>query len=342
VRFIVCGVGGIGGVIGGYLANAGYDVVFLSKPGPHIDAMQRNGLILVSRRGTWKIPVRIVTDASGIDPGFDDVLVLAVKCFQTEVATAQLGKRMDQDVPVFCAQNGVRNEEIVARTFRNVHGMLVTLGATRLTPGVVVHTMDGYLGIGAFPRGLTAIARETSAVLSRARLVVHTTEDIRRAKWHKLAENLNNATAGLTGLSARDTQINPEIRAWMADVWEEGARVLRAAGVDYGPLPGMPSIADRIEEYRRATGERARDESTDFEHYSSLYQDLYHQRGAVEAPWLNGEIVHLGRRAGVPTPYNDVLLELAGTMAVEREPPGKYSVSELRARVAAAWSGGTV
>ena len=66
---------------------------------------------------------------------------------------------------------------------------------------------------------------------------------------------------------------------------------------------------------------------------TSLWQDLYHRRGAVEAEYLNGEIVRLGHQYGVPTPYNSLLLERITAMAVGRALPGTYTVQQLWARV---------
>ena len=67
--------------------------------------------------------------------------------------------------------------------------------------------------------------------------------------------------------------------------------------------------------------------------HTSLWQDLYHRRGQVEAEYLNGEIVRLGRQHGVPTPYNSLLLDLITEMAVARALPGTYTVQQLWQRV---------
>jgi 2-dehydropantoate 2-reductase len=66
---------------------------------------------------------------------------------------------------------------------------------------------------------------------------------------------------------------------------------------------------------------------------TSLWQDLYHRRGAVEAEYLNGEIVRLGHQYGVPTPYNSLLLERITAMAVARALPDTYTVQQLWERV---------
>lgn len=58
--------------------------------------------------------------------------------------------------------------------------------------------------------------------------------------------------------------------------------------------------------------------------------------GTIEADYLNGEIVLLGRFHGAPTPVNDVLRRTANTFALERRNPGSMSVAELVALVDAA------
>jgi ketopantoate reductase len=53
----------------------------------------------------------------------------------------------------------------------------------------------------------------------------------------------------------------------------------------------------------------------------------------VEADHFNGEIVRLGQRPGVATPYSSLLLSLITEMAAAREKPGKYTVAQLRTRL---------
>jgi 2-dehydropantoate 2-reductase len=66
-----------------------------------------------------------------------------------------------------------------------------------------------------------------------------------------------------------------------------------------------------------------------------MWQDLYLDRRSHEADFLNGEIVELGSKLGMPTPYNSTLLELVNRMLSEGLKPGIYTPSELDAQVAA-------
>ena len=67
----------------------------------------------------------------------------------------------------------------------------------------------------------------------------------------------------------------------------------------------------------------------------SSWQSLQKGLGSIEADFLNGEIVRLGRVHGIPTPYNEVLQEVSNAMAAERAKPGKFTAQELEAQARA-------
>jgi 2-dehydropantoate 2-reductase len=221
---------------------------------------------------------------------------------------------------------------VAARYFRGVYGVMVLIGAKRLVPGEVVHTGAGPLGIGRWPTGLTELAREVVQAIGKTDIPAYATEEIAVHKWNKMAINLNNATFGLLGLSGQEAQTDPAVRAFLADVYEEGVRVLHAAGIRFEGPPGS-SIEDRIRSLRGPAPDVTVPADEEPRHRPSLWQDLHHGGGQVEADWFNGEIVRLGRAHGVPTPYSALLLELITEMARRRERPGRYTLSDLRARL---------
>jgi 2-dehydropantoate 2-reductase len=67
----------------------------------------------------------------------------------------------------------------------------------------------------------------------------------------------------------------------------------------------------------------------------STFQSLHRRAGSVEVDYLNGEIVLLGRRHGVPTPVNALLQRLANQMAREKLAPGLMTAEEFAAALAA-------
>jgi ketopantoate reductase len=187
-------------------------------------------------------------------------------------------------------------------------------------------------GRWAFPAG-TKAARDVVAALNETDLQAYPTEHITRHKWNKMLINLINATMGMTGLSTHEARANMESRRWMADVYEEGARVLQAAGVQYEGPPGRGPIEDRIRELRDANFHPPVPDSDELKGRASLWQDLYHRRGEVEADYFNGEIVRLGQQHNIPTPYNSLSVQLIKEMAAARELPGKYTIAQLRTQI---------
>jgi 2-dehydropantoate 2-reductase len=330
MRFIICGAGAIGGVIGGQLAKAGNDVIFIDKDAAHVEALRQNGLQLRGVHGNHAIPVKVVMQASEIDFRADDAIFLAVKSFHSEAACRELRQATPLPLPVFCSQNGVRNEETASHYFDNVNGVMVLIGSKRLEPGVVVQTGNGPVGVGTYPDGLSQAAEDVAAALDATDLPIYTTDQIARHKWNKMLINLNNATMGLTGFASQEGRADPEARLWMADVYEEGVRVLQAAGIQYEGPPGMGPIEDRIEELRDLDFDPGVPVDDELKGRASLWQDLYHRRGEVEADYFNGEIVNLGRQYHVPTPHCSLLVELIKEMAEARELPGKYKIQQLR------------
>jgi 2-dehydropantoate 2-reductase len=62
---------------------------------------------------------------------------------------------------------------------------------------------------------------------------------------------------------------------------------------------------------------------------SSSWQSLARGTGTIEADYLNGEVVLLGRLHGVATPVNEAVLALANRMARDGTPPGSVPIEQL-------------
>ena len=129
-----------------------------------------------------------------------------------------------------------------------------------------------------------------------------------------------------------------EMRGLMLAVREEGLRVTDAAGIAVEPPAGEPSairireMTDKLRQPPKPAEPARLDDAGDLERtYSSMWQDLYLGRKQNEAEFLNGEIITLGKKLGIPTPYNSTLLETVNRMFAEGLKPGIYSPAELHA-----------
>jgi len=142
-----------------------------------------------------------------------------------------------------------------------------------------------------------------------------------RWKYAKLLTNLTNALEVLCGGASRRGPVAALLRA-------EGEACLRAAGIAFATREEEESrrgdlVANRTPIPGRTGG-------------SSSWQSVQRGLGTVEADYLNGEVVLLGARYGVPTPVNALVGRLANQVAWDGRPPGAMTESDLLAQIPSA------
>jgi 2-dehydropantoate 2-reductase len=315
MRFVVFGAGAIGGAVGARLFQHGYDVSLVAR-GEHGQVLASEGLVLEAPEGSTTLPVPAVTDAASLMWDDDSVVLIAVKSQHTEEVLAALAD-IPRDTPVVCMQNGVANERRVLRRFPNTYGMCVMCPATQLRAGVVqIHSapISGMLDLGRYPSGIDKTGRAIAESIDATPFQSVAREDIMRWKYRKLLMNLANAVEALCGSDGRFSPVAEAARS-------EGSHVLEVAGIDV-------ASAEEDRE-RRADNLRIADTSSGKWRGGSSWQSLARGAGSIEAEFLNGEIVLLGRLHGVPTPVNTVLQDAALRAARRGDPPGTLSVAEL-------------
>ena len=303
-------------MVGGRLAQHGHDVLLIAR-GAHYEAIRDNGLRLESPDDTVTLRIPVVDTPANITWTSDDVLLLATKTQDTEVALDALAAA-PRTLPILCAQNSVANERMAAERFVNVYGVFVWCPADYLTPGSVqvwCAPTSGILHIGRYPSGIDAVAESVAATFRTSTFYAEAKPDIMRWKYLKLLSNLGNAVDALCGTAARGSGIAQRAR-------REGVACLEAAGIS--PIADDEEDAARLERdvHPRTIGGVER-------RGGSSWQSLERRLGTIETDYLNGEIVQLGRRHGVPTPVNALLQYLSQRVARERRPPGSVNPDKI-------------
>jgi 2-dehydropantoate 2-reductase len=304
-RFVVYGAGAVGGTIGGRLFQHGHDVVLIAR-GAHYEAMRRHGLTLVDPNARQRLDVPVVSHPNEVSWRDDDIVILSMKTQDTADALRPLPAN---GIAIVCAQNGVENERLALRRWADVYGMCVMLPAQHLEAGVVEASstpISGLLDVGRYPGGLDDRAHEIAAALNASTFESIPRADVMRWKYTKLLMNLANAAEAVCGPGEGASEVARRARS-------EGAAVLRAAGID----------AASREEDRERRGDKLQVGLA--RGGGSSWQSLRRGAGSIEADYLNGEIVLLGRMHGVPTPVNATLQRLANEGARDRRPPGFMS-----------------
>jgi 2-dehydropantoate 2-reductase len=310
---VIYGAGAVGGVIGGRLHAAGFDVTLIAR-GAHLDALRSSGLHLITPERAEHHQVPVVGTPAEVDLD-GAVVVLTMKSQDTVRALDDLMVVAPPDTPVVCAQNGVANERSALRRFAHVYGMPVWLPAVFVTPGTVVQyssPIAGSLDIGRYPHGEDACASAVATDFTAAGFASRTQPRIMRAKYRKLLSNLGNA---LDAVCSDRFQSSLYQRAQ-----QEGEAVFAAAGIDVQPAAEAATSHVQIKQIQGQEWAG-----------SSSRQSLLRATGSVEADYFNGEIVLLGRMHGVETPVNALLQREANRAARSGRDPGMMTTAELEA-----------
>jgi 2-dehydropantoate 2-reductase len=299
MRFVVVGAGAIGGSVGALLARAGFDVVFIAR-GAHGDALRARGLILETPDETFVVHVPVPRHPVWRN---DDVVLLAVKTQDAELAIRDI----PPEVPI-----GIAAERIAARRMRRVFGAYVFVPASHLVPGSVqlwASPVGGAIDLGAYPERDDELASMISNALHSAGFMSEVRQDIMRYKRGKLLGNLANVVEALCGPFEGELAIETRAR-------DEGIACFAAAGLEY--VSGETRFVD-LRPIRGTTRPGG-----------STWQSLTRGR-PLEADFLNGEIVALGRAHGVPTPTNAALQRLAAEAVDRKIAPGGMTIEAVDA-----------
>jgi 2-dehydropantoate 2-reductase len=291
-------------------------------------------LIVKNAKGHLHPKLSAVASASEIEWRPDDVIFLTCKSQHTRELLSELSAA-PRDTPVFCFQNGVRNEEWAAERFSNVYAGLVQISANFIEPGMVEHTRNDVLAVGKYPEGLDAVTTSVGRVLEQAGFRLTYYDAAMPRKWGKLLVNLNNALYALIDTWLQRAYTELETRRFLAATMQEGLDVIAAAGIDIEMGPGEPPAAEFVRQM--ADGEFAYPNPMELpperRTYPSTWQDVILRRQTTEVEHFNGQIVRLGANHGVSTPYNTALLEMMRELLRRQAMPGAFTLADVQARV---------
>lgn len=324
MRYIIYGAGGIGGVIGGRLFEAGHDVVLVCR-GAHLEAIRANGLKLRAPEGDIVLPVPAAGHPRELTFTADDCVILTMKTQDTAGALLDLETAGGGDLPIVCAQNGVENERMAARRFARVYAMLVAMPATFLTPGEVIGSatpISGVLHSGRYPSGTDATLEAICADISASHLLAQADPAVMRLKYTKLLSNLGNAIQVITGLGRGDETARGVFRGVQA----EARACYAAAGIDFA---SEEEYQERVQHHLKMAPVAGAERGG-----GSTWQSVVRGLTTSEVDYLNGEIVLLGALHRIASPYNAVLRRLATEIAAAGDQPGRYTFADIERIVA--------
>ncbi|MQB00805.1 MAG: 2-dehydropantoate 2-reductase [Actinobacteria bacterium] len=305
MKLAVYGTGGVGGYFGGRLALAGVDVHLIAR-GAHLEALRARGLTVTSTKGDFHVELPASGDPAEIGPC--DYVLFSVKAFDTEAAAERLGPLIGERTAVLSFQNGIDNEDKIARAVGPDHvmGGAAYIFSRIAEPGVIAHTGGpARLVFGEMDGLHSERVQEFLDACRKADIDAEIADDIVRVLWDKFA--FICAQAGMTAAIRRPIgEVRTVEESWTAfrRIVEEVCALATAEGVE---LPD--DTADRhalFAEGLEPTG------------YSSLYDDLTNGR-RMELEALHGTIVRSARQHDIPVPVSETVYAILRPWAVRNE-----------------------
>jgi 2-dehydropantoate 2-reductase len=293
-RIVVVGAGGVGAPFGSALARGGHDVTFIAR-GPHLKAIQAEGLRIDGARGSFHLqPAQATDDPASI--GAVDYVIFTPKLWDVEGTGAFIKPLVGPDTAVIPIQNGIDASERLAPVLGEgrVMGGVAVINAVIDGPGRI-RQMGGFqhFTFGELDGSVSPRAERLKALCDSSDLEATLSTDITRALWEKFVflvgvSSVTAATRQWTGVSRSD----PDLRQVLRNVMAEVTAVGQACGV------GLP---DDLPDQRLKIID-----TQDGRSIASMAVDLL-RGNKMELPWLAGKVVELGREKGVPTPTTHVL-----------------------------------
>jgi 2-dehydropantoate 2-reductase len=296
VKVCVVGCGAVGSLFAANLATLPDVEVFaydLSRE--HVEAINRDGLRLT---GAGEVTARVRATIDARELPACDFGIVATKAMHTDAAVAATAHAF-ADGSVATVQNGIGNEEVVARhVARVIRGTTFPAGKI-VAPGVVQWDLKGDTTLGPFepqPASPEEVERLADAC-TRGGMPTKAVADARGPQWRKVIFNAaTNPLGALTGLTHGRVCEQEALRHLASRLVDEGKAVAAAQGIE------LDSDPEELIDY-------AARKDVGYDHKASMLQDMEARR-QTEVDYLNGGIADFGRRLGVPTPTNETIWAL--------------------------------
>jgi 2-dehydropantoate 2-reductase len=292
----IVGCGAVGSLFAANLAQLDDVEVWAYDLAPeHVAAINRDGLRLT---GAGEVVGRLHATSDPRELPACDFGIVATKAMHTEAAISATQDAFERGC-VATVQNGIGNEEVLARhVSRVIRG--TTFPAGKITaPGVVQWDVKGDTTLGPFegaPAPFDEVERLADAC-TRGGMPTTAVADARGPQWRKVIFNAaTNPLGALTGLTHGRVCERPPLRRLASQLVDEGKSVAAAQGIV------LDSDPEELIDY-------AARPDVAYAHKASMLQDVEARR-QTEVDYLNGGIAEFGRRLGVPTPAHESIWAL--------------------------------
>ncbi|WP_171962281.1 2-dehydropantoate 2-reductase [Bordetella trematum] len=321
MKICVYGLGAVGGLVGGKLAAAGYQVSAVVR-NEKVDLIRRNGLQMMCQGQSQRVTLNVSDDPAELQP--QDMVIVSVKNTAIGSVAESIQPLLHDKTIIVSAMNGVpwwfyhglakaprKRLETVdpggvvtkAMSPDRVVGCVTNLSASTPAPGVVDYLPNPKFTFGE-PTGGADTKRCISVIsaMKTAGFDVHASNGIQETIWFKLWGNMTvNPISAMTGATSDKIVGDVFVRNFMKRCMLEAQDVGNRIGIE---IPSTPE--ERFEATAKLGAFR-----------TSMLQDVLAQR-PIELDAIVGAVLEIADQVGVETPNIDTLFGLSRIFAKER------------------------
>ncbi|SFM16644.1 ketopantoate reductase family protein [Methanolobus profundi] len=293
MKVLILGAGAVGLTLAAKLSSV-CDVHAVCRQ-RHADRIQDAGFKMT---GIWGESTCTFSCSEDVPEAEYDYIFITAKSTATESICEQFSDVI-KGREVISMQNGIGNEEIIARYTDKVIGGTIITGFEWVGDAQIhVSVETGPMNLGRFPSGLDDSVLQLVELVKSAGVQVTGSENIMSSVWSKVLYNSAlNPLGAVMGVPYGKLE---NTHAWtiIRNIVKEAFMVTEAEGV---VLPWKTA-----EEYLSFLHDFQLPNTA--EHHSSMFQDISSGR-KTEIDFLNGAIVERAKKFGINTPYNTFISE---------------------------------
>ncbi|QDT06007.1 2-dehydropantoate 2-reductase [Rubripirellula lacrimiformis] len=293
-RYAVIGAGALGGLYGGLLARAGFEVHFLLNR--DYDHVMQHGLQIDSKLGDFHLSdVHAHASADTMPPC--DVTILGLKTTNNGLLQDLLPAPTREGGLVLVLQNGLNSESDAAAVVgpENVLGGCCFLCSNKVGPGHIRHIDQGRIVFGEFGDRAIEVTPRVQRICDEmvsAGIDAHTTDDLPKTRWKKLMWNIPfNGLSVVLDASTKELVDDPDSVALVEQIIREVHAGAAACGVTVSPK----SIATTIDVTRTMVP------------YDSSMRLDYLAKRPIEVEAILGNPIRAAQGAGFAMPHVETL-----------------------------------
>ena len=298
MKIMIVGPGGVGGYLAAMLCRQAPEEVTLIARGEALARIRAEGLTLNTREGSFMVHPGLVTDTP-FEAGVQDAIFLCTKGYGLEAATKSIAPCVGEHTLVAPLLNGVETPRRMRPHLprcKLLEGCIYVFSQIE-APGVIrLNTKNGqvYLGFadGHSDPALDALAER----MKGAEIPIHLPEDIRARTWSKYALICANAQAcAYYDMAIGELRETPEAWAFLQGLLDEVIAVGKAEGVSLPETLRDDVLSNLL---RQAPAS-----------LPSFCRDIRTPNKPTELSLFGGAVVEMAKAHGIPTPYNQAVVE---------------------------------